>query len=692
MLIPFNQSEFVDQYSLFLKQLDQKEVIPDQGYCSGLSFMLFRDNLSIDPQTRKRLITFHQCNNEEIIKLGKLFNTFNINLRKEINKQLPALQEEINRLTDKNQQRLIREKHYNALMEKVLTNFSPDERETIQFLNQLYYFTNSLLFAQLAQDFELHTQDKRVLSQNNWLALLKLMPLEEWIGGKKITIPVRKVFSFVFNFRDQNELCYALTKSITSGDYIRISSIYHTIYFTYLNGAFKVFDANNGFYELSTLEELVNLLIRCFYIDRKVDVKQMTLCWDIFNPKYIPTRIKPRVLFENMLKHRGKNKAINAQDVDSSTALWAASREDNRALVKCLLSHHADPNIELNDHSTPLSLAADFGHIEIMNMLLKAKAEIKLSDSPLKWACIRNNVDAVKILLERGANPNHETFEIFGYALVKGYIEIVTLLLAYHADPNRVLEGLAVTPLYFAVQVLDTSLIDLLLSHGAHPNIATCAGMTPLHLASQQGDVMIIKKLLAHGADINQVDQLNHSPLFYAVSHQRAEVVKLLLEQHADLTLRHNTHQVNPLLLAVTNNDYLIAKLLINSNANRLEKNALGQSALRLALANQNWAIVISLLAALPATAVFGKTLKDDLVKEGSKIMHGLVQFKEELADEIKFDSLKKNSALSLLFNVSQNQLTLFQPIHKILPMPTELELLATKPTPGKFNGPATNC
>jgi hypothetical protein len=72
---------------------------------------------------------------------------------------------------------------------------------------------------------------------------------------------------------------------------------------------------------------------------------------------------------------------VNSRDEYGGTALARASYRDNQDLVKLLL---AQPGIKLDqtnvDGETALMMAAENGHAEIVDMLLKAGADVRIAD------------------------------------------------------------------------------------------------------------------------------------------------------------------------------------------------------------------------------------------------------------------------------------------------------------------------
>ena len=63
------------------------------------------------------------------------------------------------------------------------------------------------------------------------------------------------------------------------------------------------------------------------------------------------------------------------------------------------------------------------------------------------------------------------------------------------------------TPLMLAAREEHLSLVKMLLDKGANPNLSHPNGRTALHLASSGGHEEIVQVLLAGGADINAVSK-----------------------------------------------------------------------------------------------------------------------------------------------------------------------------------------
>ncbi|KAJ5169200.1 uncharacterized protein N7482_004794 [Penicillium canariense] len=204
----------------------------------------------------------------------------------------------------------------------------------------------------------------------------------------------------------------------------------------------------------------------------------------------------------------------------------------------------------------PLHYAAEIGHIEIVKLLLDKGADPNINEvhsgrTPLYYAAEKGYNEVVKLLLDKGANPN--TNEVrdgrtpLHCAVGKGYNEVVKLLLDKGANPNSKDRSKIIrvvwTPLYYASVIGHNEMVKQLLDEGFDPNINEVrGGWTPLYYAVENGHGDIVKLLLDKGADPN-IDEVHggRTPLNYADEKGHNEVVKLLLGKGAHPVLRTAT-------------------------------------------------------------------------------------------------------------------------------------------------------
>lgn len=175
---------------------------------------------------------------------------------------------------------------------------------------------------------------------------------------------------------------------------------------------------------------------------------------------------------------------------------------------------------------TPLCIACDIGHIEIVELLLDSGVNIdnwdNEGDTPLMLAAAQGHVDIVRLLLNRGANPNATNYiqqtALYStmYNLDNNVLEIAELLLDHGAEIDCVNDR-GDTPLSRAVFFYKRGIVKLLLDRGADVEHTDIHGRTPLFNAL--GDADIITILLNRGADMEHQDNYGDTPFSEAIKH-----------------------------------------------------------------------------------------------------------------------------------------------------------------------------
>jgi ankyrin repeat protein len=179
-------------------------------------------------------------------------------------------------------------------------------------------------------------------------------------------------------------------------------------------------------------------------------------------------------------------------------------------------------------------------------------------------AARKGDFQEVKRQLDAGANVNSETFRMRRTALHEaagfGHLEIVKLLLERGADPN-IREESGTPPLAFAAYGGYIEIMEILIAHGAKPG-----DRSVMELAAKGGRVESVTTLLDHGADINVKVTDEYTPLGTAVSHRRRELVNFLLAKGANVNARA-IYGATPLFVAYWNNDPVIGRILLEHGA-----------------------------------------------------------------------------------------------------------------------------
>ena len=101
------------------------------------------------------------------------------------------------------------------------------------------------------------------------------------------------------------------------------------------------------------------------------------------------------------------------------------------------------------------------------------------------------------------------------------------------------------TPLHYAALANDIDAVRKLLTEGTNPNAADGRGFTPLHFAAQEGALAAAGILLAAGAQVDAASSYGNTPLATAVfsSRGRGELIQLLRRHGADPRHPNNSGQ-----------------------------------------------------------------------------------------------------------------------------------------------------
>ncbi|KAK4068204.1 uncharacterized protein Triagg1_7447 [Trichoderma aggressivum f. europaeum] len=232
---------------------------------------------------------------------------------------------------------------------------------------------------------------------------------------------------------------------------------------------------------------------------------------------------------------------------EPETPLYFAALEGGWTMAKMLLDLGADPNSGLGERPNyrwaPLVVAVESNHLKTVKILLENKADPNICgpnnlDTPLWFAAIKAaSPDMVRLLLEHGADPNHELL-----------------------DPPLPIELIR-----SSVSAKDKLAIFEVLVKNSPPvrvNATDSEGMTPLLYAAEAGELSLVTWLLEHEADINATDTSSRSVLWYAVKNLRVEVVRELLNWKPQL---NNLTVTGQPLVEIAIEDVGIMRMLLDA-------------------------------------------------------------------------------------------------------------------------------
>jgi ankyrin repeat protein len=234
----------------------------------------------------------------------------------------------------------------------------------------------------------------------------------------------------------------------------------------------------------------------------------------------------------------------------SKPSLQAAAKEGHLEVVEKLLEAKADVNAapERWYGRTALQAAAEGGHFEVVEKLLEAKADINAA--PASWggrtalqaAAEGGHLEVVEKLLEAKADVNAAASwdgrTALRAAAEGGHLEVVEKLLGAKADVNAApASWKGRTALQAAAEGGHLEVVEKLLEAKADVNAAPASwkGHTALQAAAEGGHLEVVEKLLGAKANINAAGWDGRTALQAAAEGGHLEVVEKLLGAKADI-------------------------------------------------------------------------------------------------------------------------------------------------------------
>lgn len=237
---------------------------------------------------------------------------------------------------------------------------------------------------------------------------------------------------------------------------------------------------------------------------------------------------------------------------------------------------------------------------QLVNSREAANIADGLSATPLHYAAMYGSVDAVRFLLDRGANPNAANLAGETPLILGAWDLARTRLMVQHGGDVNAASNRGVTPLMVAANThADLALVQYLIAHGAEANARDKDGIDVLMRAASSGDPETIALLLAHGANPKAHDDGGYTALMNAMSFPDALRARILLEAGADpnafntdggsvkngpLALRH----LSALMMAAPGGDPEQIDLLLHAGARVNEKDIRGMTPLMLSVATDH--------------------------------------------------------------------------------------------------------
>ncbi|KAJ6011194.1 hypothetical protein N7451_002606 [Penicillium sp. IBT 35674x] len=289
--------------------------------------------------------------------------------------------------------------------------------------------------------------------------------------------------------------------------------------------------------------------------------------------------VNARSRVEEFPSFSGSIKLSNNTLVDSrslrqtgTTALFAACAQGQEKIVHLLLENGADANLysKWNDH--PIHTACKGQHTGIVKLLLERGADVNaelgaIGGTPLYIASNAGFKDLAVLLIDGGAHINKlvKTYGGVHYtalmiACIKDHLNMVELLLEKGADAN--IQG-ADCALHSACEKNNLKIVQLLVRHGADVNFRREYGNSLAYTCSLE----VAQFLIDNGADVNAKGVISNA-LVKASEKDHLDIVRVLIENGADVNAKGmEDEHGNALFKASSEGNYEVVKLLLESGA-----------------------------------------------------------------------------------------------------------------------------
>jgi len=249
-----------------------------------------------------------------------------------------------------------------------------------------------------------------------------------------------------------------------------------------------------------------------------------------------------------------ENKYVQeSRDASKPTPLHVAVEHGHIEVVKVFLDSGIDPNLSYNQYNNsqfnniyPIHLAAKHGHVLIIEMLTKVganieaihnlefdnykdgkceKTHIQQGGTAMIEAIYGNHIDCVRYLIKAGANLEAQvSFNNYKYSY----------------DPDKKIEDrndYICTPIGIATALGRLEIVKLLINAGAELNNNL---EPPLHIAAKKGQLDLIKVLLEGGGSPKLANKYGKKPTQIALESNQPKVAEFITTYYQELKRKRN--------------------------------------------------------------------------------------------------------------------------------------------------------
>ena len=241
---------------------------------------------------------------------------------------------------------------------------------------------------------------------------------------------------------------------------------------------------------------------------------------------------------------------VNLGQWGGATPLFLAAQYGYEDIVRLLLAEDgSDPNLGMHClKTTPLITAANQGRDAVVKLLVadhRVRINLRQADGATALFAATEGCFSgiVEVLVEHGTDVNLTLFDgtpPLCVAADKGDIESLKHLLGAPGIQVDQRSGQQRTALFYAAESGHKEVVELLLEHGADPNVAHKTRVAPLHLACLHGHTDIVVLLLDAGADMDARTEDDYTCYQVAQFSGNESTMRLIQERLRDREVRQS--------------------------------------------------------------------------------------------------------------------------------------------------------
>ncbi|XP_071963707.1 ankyrin repeat and EF-hand domain-containing protein 1-like [Antedon mediterranea] len=253
-------------------------------------------------------------------------------------------------------------------------------------------------------------------------------------------------------------------------------------------------------------------------------------------------RTKDTDQIEKLCSHGVQHLINYSEPNEGDTAIHLAAKANDEDMTRFLLSLGAHPNVTDLKGRTAAMRAAEYGHIQTLDILCNATSDMKIKDIDGKgilFYCIlptSRHVRCTEMVIKHGAecdSKSNNGTPVFMLACEEALEnqEICLLLLDHNADAECQHKNSGRTALMAAASSGSIPVVKQILQKGGHVNAVDKDKCTAAHLAAKKGHFDILKVLSSFNADLGTVDVIGNTPIHFAAAGGFANCCKFLSQR-----------------------------------------------------------------------------------------------------------------------------------------------------------------